>query len=343
MRRLTEMAEGRAVLLAEPDRDVAESLSRWLQEGGYSVVGVVEQGEDALRVTTVLRPDFVILDASLPCPENSLVTALEIRDSLMVSVVFTTPNPEGALSPGGPEGLSWEEILEKPFNRDELSAAMKIAAVRRRIGCLHRAWFEAFKHVADTLSFFIMILDADHHIRFLNRPGVVLSGCSRTALTDKDAIGTILSPSDQDGIRLQRWFDEGQEVEFIVDCLPAARRRIPVRWTCHPVQGPGDRCAGWICFGIEEREASSMGLDSRDWMLRQIEENIEHLVTLNDRIRNPLQVISALAGLVDDDIRDKILLQVELIDETVRNLDLKTLESTSVREYLRKHHQITLL
>ncbi len=76
-------------------------------------------------------------------------------------------------------------------------------------------------------------------------------------------------------------------------------------------------------------------------VLQRLEENIIQSATLNDRIRNPLQVIAALAGFVDGDMRDKILLQVEAIDEVVRQLDQGNLESVAVREYLRKRHLTT--
>ncbi len=76
-------------------------------------------------------------------------------------------------------------------------------------------------------------------------------------------------------------------------------------------------------------------------VLQQLEGNIEQLATLNDRIRNPLQVIAAYAEFVDGDARDKILLQVEAINEVVRQLDRGGLESVAVREYLRKHRQMT--
>lgn len=75
-------------------------------------------------------------------------------------------------------------------------------------------------------------------------------------------------------------------------------------------------------------------------VLQRLEENIVHLMTLNDRIRNPLQVIAASACFTDGDIRDRILLQVEAINEVVRQLDRGDLESTAVREYLRKHCRI---
>jgi PAS domain S-box-containing protein len=76
--------------------------------------------------------------------------------------------------------------------------------------------------------------------------------------------------------------------------------------------------------------------------LQQFEENIVQLATLNDRIRNPLQVIAAFAEFVDSDARDTILLQVEAINEVVQQLDRGTLKSVAVREYFRKHRRISV-
>ncbi|KAF5082814.1 hypothetical protein DSECCO2_96150 [anaerobic digester metagenome] len=340
MHRLTGMAEDRTVLLAEPDRDAAGKVSCWLQGEGYTVVSVVGRGDDALAAAAASRPGFAVLDASLPCPKSPLATALTIRDRLKIPVVFTTADPMNALPPGGPEGLSREEILEKPFGPNDLAAAMAAAAARHRSGCLRRAWDEAFRRAADSISYFVMTLDANRRIRFINLPGAILAGRSRTALAGRDAVGTVLPKSDRDGNYLRKRFEEGREIEFVVDYMPAGGGRVPVRWTCHPALDPGECCGGWICFGTEDEDVLLPDFDSRERVLRQIEENVEQLMTLNDRIRNPLQVIAALAGFMDGDARDKILLQVEMIDDTVRQLDLRFLESSSIREYLRKHHQI---
>ncbi|WP_054847300.1 hypothetical protein [Methanoculleus chikugoensis] len=123
MHRLTGMAEDRAVLLAEPDRPpAAAKVSCWLQgEGGYTVVGVVERGGDeALAAAAASRPGFVVLDASLPlsgkpsrdgsCDPRPAEDPPSLHDA----------NPVNTLPLGGPEGLSREEILEKPFGRTTL-------------------------------------------------------------------------------------------------------------------------------------------------------------------------------------------------------------------------------
>lgn len=341
MHRLTGMAEGRAVILAGTDRDAAGEISCWLQEAGYTVVSVVERGDDAVKAATASRPGLVILDASLPGSKSPLATALEIRDRLNIPVIFTTANPN--TPPGGePYGLAQEEILVKPFGPNELATAMGVVAACHRSRCLHRTWDDAFRCATDSLPYYVMILDADRRIQFINRPGAILVGRSRATLAGKDVIGTILPPPDRGGSYLHGCFAEGKRVEFVIDCACAGRHQAPVHWTCHPAHDPGDRCAGWICFGIEEKGSLLPDLGSRDRMLRQIEANIEQLSTLNDRIRNPLQVIAAMAGFMDGDARDKVLLQVEMINETIRQLDLGALESMSIQEFLRKHHRMPM-
>ena len=80
---------------------------------------------------------------------------------------------------------------------------------------------------------------------------------------------------------------------------------------------------------MREREEEALG---------QIEENLLSLAILNDHIRNPLTVIAATADLQQNESREIILNQVDLIDEIVRKLDQGWLESAKIREFLVKHH-----
>lgn len=72
--------------------------------------------------------------------------------------------------------------------------------------------------------------------------------------------------------------------------------------------------------------------------LHQIEENLLSLAILNDHIRNPLTVIAATADLQEGDARETILSQVEQIDEIVKKLDQRWLESAKIRDFLIKHY-----
>ena len=73
--------------------------------------------------------------------------------------------------------------------------------------------------------------------------------------------------------------------------------------------------------------------------LEQIEQNLEHLAILNDEIRNPLMVILGYTELDEGVYADKIYEQIATINELVRRLDRRWLESEKVREFLRKHHE----
>ncbi|MDE4908382.1 PAS domain-containing protein [Methanogenium marinum] len=73
--------------------------------------------------------------------------------------------------------------------------------------------------------------------------------------------------------------------------------------------------------------------------LEQIEQNLEHLAILNDEIRNPLMVILGYTELDEGVYADKIYQQISTINELVRRLDQRWLESEKVREFLRKHHE----
>jgi uncharacterized protein (UPF0297 family) len=73
--------------------------------------------------------------------------------------------------------------------------------------------------------------------------------------------------------------------------------------------------------------------------ISQIERNMEDLSILNDHIRNPLQVILAVAENGDPAYYDTMASQVKEIDGIVRRLDQRCLESEKIRDYLRKHYQ----
>ncbi len=72
--------------------------------------------------------------------------------------------------------------------------------------------------------------------------------------------------------------------------------------------------------------------EKREELLRQLVENIRTLAYLVDRIRNPLTVIRAFAEIYIDneEVRNKIIQQVERIVDIVRNLDVSWTESERI-------------
>lgn len=77
--------------------------------------------------------------------------------------------------------------------------------------------------------------------------------------------------------------------------------------------------------------------EEKRWAIGQIEANIEQFATLADRIRHPLQVLMAIADLIENEQSDTIRQQAGEIDAVVRQLDSGWAGSRAVREYLMKH------
>lgn len=78
----------------------------------------------------------------------------------------------------------------------------------------------------------------------------------------------------------------------------------------------------------------------KDEAFGQIEQNLEQFAILNDKIRNPLQVIQAIVEMDSCKEAKSVLTQVEIIDDLVNQLDRGYIESEKVREFLRKHYRI---
>ena len=124
------------ILLADDDELVGEVVREVLAARGH-VVGVVENGADAVRVVEVKKPELVILDCSMP-EMNGIEALIKIRQSaaayntpvLMLTARRSDMDVEIAMRAGA------NEYLKKPFDADQLVAVVegmleKAATIRR--------------------------------------------------------------------------------------------------------------------------------------------------------------------------------------------------------------------
>jgi len=124
------------ILLADDDELVGEVVREALSARGH-VVGVVENGADAVRVVEVKNPELIILDCSMP-EMNGIEALIQIRRSstgcstpiLMLTARRSEMDVDIAMRAGA------SDYLKKPFDADQLVARVedmleKSAAKRR--------------------------------------------------------------------------------------------------------------------------------------------------------------------------------------------------------------------
>lgn len=89
---------------------------------------------------------------------------------------------------------------------------------------------------------------------------------------------------------------------------------------------------------IEDITRRKKAEEENELTLQQIRRNLAELSILNDGIRNPLTIINILAETVGLSGSEKIIEQVRRIDDLVRQLDKRWLESDKIIHYLQKYH-----
>jgi len=108
------------IIIAEDDEIVSEVVREALTGAGH-VVGVVENGVDALRAIQVKKPDLVILDCNMP-ELNGLLVLREIRNSLSLYntpvLVLTGRQSRRDIDVAYNQGA--DDYMTKPFDPEEL-------------------------------------------------------------------------------------------------------------------------------------------------------------------------------------------------------------------------------
>jgi two-component system response regulator MprA len=117
-----------AVLIAEDDRAVRESLVRALILEGYQVTAT-SNGAEALDAVRIAPPDIVLLDVSMPLVDGLTVCRVLRSEQNRVPVLMLTARTETSDRVAGLDAGA-DDYLPKPYALDELLA--RVRALLRR-------------------------------------------------------------------------------------------------------------------------------------------------------------------------------------------------------------------
>ena len=117
---------GKGILIVEDENIVALDMRMRLESLGYSVIGVVDNGNSALDFVSHVAPDLVLMDIKLKGGTDGIETARLVREHIEVPVIFVTAfTDEGTLERAklaSPYGY-----IVKPFHERELRIAIELA------------------------------------------------------------------------------------------------------------------------------------------------------------------------------------------------------------------------
>ena len=82
------------ILLVEDEAVTAMDIKSNLVQFGYEVVAVVANGEEAVRKTSELLPDLILMDITLAGPMNGVQTAAAILQSHQIPIIYLTAHTD---------------------------------------------------------------------------------------------------------------------------------------------------------------------------------------------------------------------------------------------------------
>lgn len=118
----------RRVLIAEDEALIRLDLAEMLREEGYEVVGEAGDGQEAVELAELLRPDLVILDVKMP-RRDGIDAASEIAAKRIAPIVILTAFSQRDLVERARDAGAMAYLV-KPFTAGDLVPAIELAVSR---------------------------------------------------------------------------------------------------------------------------------------------------------------------------------------------------------------------
>jgi DNA-binding response OmpR family regulator len=112
------------ILIVEDESIIAIEIESYLMQLGYEIIGIASTADEAYRKAIFNDVDLILMDIYL-MQSNGIDAALKIKKEKNVPIVFLTAHMDEETIEKAIE-VNPVAYLTKPFNRQELFAAIKI-------------------------------------------------------------------------------------------------------------------------------------------------------------------------------------------------------------------------
>ena len=163
------MAETSAmnILVVEDENIVAVDIQDRLVRLGYSIVGHVTTGEDAISMAEKLKPDLILMDIMLKGGMDGVEAAERIRKSTDIPVIFLTAYTDTSTLQRAKLTEPFGYIL-KPFEERELHSTIEMAFYRHNLEKRLRESRQWLNTVLNSIAEAVIASDEQGRVTFMN-------------------------------------------------------------------------------------------------------------------------------------------------------------------------------
>lgn len=120
------------ILIVEDEAITALDLRINLEDLGYEIIDVVDNGDDAVTIAAEKRPDMTIMDIRLKGEMSGIEASRKIMDLGMPVIYLTANTDDGTFSEALDISPSYA-FIGKPFNKNTLKHNIEYAIKRSQI------------------------------------------------------------------------------------------------------------------------------------------------------------------------------------------------------------------
>jgi PAS domain S-box-containing protein/putative nucleotidyltransferase with HDIG domain len=166
------------VLVVEDEGLVGRDIHNMLRSLGYDVIGVVSQGDEAVRVARAESPDLVLMDIVLKGEIDGIQAAERIWEECGVPIIYLTAYADEVTLDRAKMTEPFGYIL-KPFDARELQTAIEMAIYKARMYSQLREREEWLSTILRSIGDGVVATDLHGRIAFLNPLAERLTGWSQ--------------------------------------------------------------------------------------------------------------------------------------------------------------------
>ncbi|MDD6285522.1 MAG: response regulator [Methanobacteriaceae archaeon] len=120
------------ILIVEDESITALDLKFTLEELGYNVIDITDNGQDAINIAAETSPDLTIMDINLKGEMNGIEAAKKLSE-LNLPVIFLTAYTDDDTFNKIINDLSVYGFISKPFNKKTIGMSIDFAIKRAKI------------------------------------------------------------------------------------------------------------------------------------------------------------------------------------------------------------------